>query len=291
MFGFIRNRARGILFPPVKNEHTFLECSDKSDSESPKRWSSLNNNSLTGRRGGFSLFMKHAIFCHLQPLKTGLKKSSGADGSGRGGGAQASDRSEGPHNIFRPDSALSQSDDELEDIEESLSQSINKLQNLQSQLSGINKNNSEAQSPSPSAEVLNSNRSSDTTPRNVSAGPTPRNLSAGPTPRDFSARSASKNLATSNDLQVNGLANNMTSQGLKQKAKASLSSIENSYQNIKHKTPVNQVRTVSSAASASGSQVCHWGVLLCACLHFRVHDLWGRRGAFVCVVRVIVCLW
>ena len=201
--------------------------------------------------------MKHAIFCHLQPLKTGLKKSSGADGSGRGGGAQASDRSEGPHNIFRPDSALSQSDDELEDIEESLSQSINKLQNLQSQLSGINKNNSEAQSPSPSAEVLNSNRSSDTTPRNVSAGPTPRNLSAGPTPRDFSARSASKNLATSNDFQVNGLANNMTSQGLKQKAKASLSSIENSYQNIKHKTPVNQVRTVSSAASASGSQVCH----------------------------------
>ena len=225
---------------------------------------------------GFFVF-----FLLLQPLKAGTKISAGATSNGntRGEGAQASDRSEGPHNIFRPDSALSQTDDDLDDIEESLSQSINKLQSLQSQLSGINKNNSDVQPPSPSGDVhgLNSNRSVDTTPRNVSAGPTPRNVSAGPTPRtvsagptprnvsagstprDISAKNTSKNLAsvTTNDLHVNGLANNMTSQGQKQKAKASLSSIENSYQNIKHKTPVNQVRTVSSTASASVSQVCH----------------------------------
>lgn len=207
-------------------------------------------------------------------MSAGAASNSGS----RGEGAQASDRSEGPHNIFRPDSARSQSDDDLEDIEESLSQSINKLQSLQSQLSGINKNNSspEVQPPSASADLLNSHRSSDTTPRNVSAGPTPRNVSAqstargaGPTPRDVSARNASKNLAPSstNDLHMNGLANNMTSQGQKQRTKASLSSMENSYQNIRHKTPVNQVGRVSSAASASVSQVCH-GFLchMCVCV-------------------------
>ncbi|KAK7111870.1 centrosomal protein of 131 kDa-like [Littorina saxatilis] len=199
------------------------------------------------------------------PLKSGMKKPSGSTGNSRGV-PQASDRSEGPHNIFRPDSARTDSDEELDDIEESLSQSINKLQSLQSQLSGINKNNSaDDQPPSTSAEVLNSHRSTDTTPRNshrstdttprnISADPTPRNVSAVPTPRDFPVRNSSKNIACAptNDLHTNGLANNMTSQ--KQKTKASLSSMENSYQNIKHKTPVNQVRKPSSTASASADQ-------------------------------------
>ncbi|XP_033743324.1 centrosomal protein of 131 kDa-like [Pecten maximus] len=41
---------------------------------------------------------------------------------------------------------------------------------------------------------------------------------------------------------VNGIANNMVTSVKSPRTKASLSSIENSYQNIKHKTPVNQVK-------------------------------------------------
>lgn len=169
--------------------------------------------------------------------------------------AMPSDRSEGPHNIFRPDSALSQSDEDLDDIEESLSQSINKLQTLQSQLSGINKNNPNDMLPPPSLALLNSHRSADSaTPRNMSAAPTPRNVSAGSSPRDSSTKcSSSKNIASglNADLLTVSLANNITSQGQKQKTKASLSSMENSYQNIKHKMPVNQVGRPSSSSTAS----------------------------------------
>lgn len=43
-------------------------------------------------------------------------------------------------------------------------------------------------------------------------------------------------------FQTNGVANNMTSQALLSGNKAPLRSMENAYQNIKHKTPVNQVR-------------------------------------------------
>lgn len=45
---------------------------------------------------------------------------------------------------------------------------------------------------------------------------------------------------------LNSIANNMTSQAMSPQAKASLSSIENSYRNIKPKTPVNQVRKESN---------------------------------------------
>ncbi|KAK6170509.1 hypothetical protein SNE40_018889 [Patella caerulea] len=53
-----------------------------------------------------------------------------------------SDRSE-PHNIFHPQIDNDSSSEEIEDIEESLSRSINKLQTLQNQLSGINNNATE----------------------------------------------------------------------------------------------------------------------------------------------------
>ncbi|XP_041362383.1 centrosomal protein of 131 kDa-like isoform X2 [Gigantopelta aegis] len=112
------------------------------------------------------------------------------------------DRTE-PHNIFRPETVSSSSDEE--DIEESLSRSINKLQSLQNQLSGVNRNNSSHDD----GDVLNSQRS-DTTPRSTPL--------------------------------VNSIANNMTSQGLLPRSRPSLSSMENSYQNIKPKAPVNQVR-------------------------------------------------
>ena len=42
--------------------------------------------------------------------------------------------------------------------------------------------------------------------------------------------------------KLNSIANNMTSQAFSPGTKASLLGMENSYQNIKHKTPVNQVR-------------------------------------------------
>lgn len=152
-------------------------------------------------------------------------------------GAAESDRSEGPHNIFRPDVAMSSSeDDDLDNIEETLSQSINKLQNLQSQLSGINKNNFADDEPVSGAS---SHRSSRTTVKDSSREVTPRNV---PT-------------SESREFRSNSLANNMTSQGQNQRAKASLSSFEKSYQNIKHKTPVNQVKK-TPVLSASATQVC-----------------------------------
>lgn len=52
--------------------------------------------------------------------------------------------------------------------------------------------------------------------------------------------SNTSNNSISQSRTCNGIANNMT--GKPNKTKASLSSIENSYQNIKHKTPVNQVK-------------------------------------------------
>ncbi|PVD37615.1 hypothetical protein C0Q70_00211 [Pomacea canaliculata] len=150
-------------------------------------------------------------------------------------GAAESDRSEGPHNIFRPDVAMSSSeDDDLDNIEETLSQSINKLQNLQSQLSGINKNNFADDEPVSGAS---SHRSSRTTVKDSSREVTPRNV---PT-------------SESREFRSNSLANNMTSQGQNQRAKASLSSFEKSYQNIKHKTPVNQVKK-TPVLSASATQ-------------------------------------
>ena len=51
---------------------------------------------------------------------------------------------------------------------------------------------------------------------------------------------------------INGVANNMVLTGKSPRTKASFTSIENSYQNIKHKTPVNQVKE-SQSNSASGS--------------------------------------
>ncbi|CAE1176038.1 AZI1 [Acanthosepion pharaonis] len=51
---------------------------------------------------------------------------------------------------------------------------------------------------------------------------------------------------TQKSHSLNSIANNMTSQAMSPQAKASLSSIENSYRNIKPKTPVNQVRKESN---------------------------------------------
>ena len=48
------------------------------------------------------------------------------------------------------------------------------------------------------------------------------------------------------------IANNMTLQGRAPSVKVGLSDLENSYQNIKHKTPVNQTRKVSTSQTKGG---------------------------------------
>lgn len=57
----------------------------------------------------------------------------------------------------------------------------------------------------------------------------------------FSNSKLTDNGKTKNSSGLNSITNNMTLQAMSPKAKASLSSMENSYQNIKPKTPVNQV--------------------------------------------------
>lgn len=51
--------------------------------------------------------------------------------------------------------------------------------------------------------------------------------------------------------KLNSIANNMTSQARSPSTKTSLLGMENSYQNIKHKTPVNQVRQSPQVTTAS----------------------------------------
>ncbi|KAK7506382.1 hypothetical protein BaRGS_00002494 [Batillaria attramentaria] len=217
----------------------FLSFFDDSTQPKIKRPSSTASSSSKTKKPSANAVK---VLWQDSPFKGGMQLSPKPLGD-KGDTAGNTDRSEGPHNIFRPDSALTNSDDDdLDNIEETLSQSISKLQSLQSQLSGINKNNSaNGEASAAAADALNSYRSSDSTPRNPTARSTPRNTSA----------------PQHKQSHVNGLANNMTSQAQKQKTKASLSSIENSYQNIKHKTPVNQVRTASSTAQPAVSQINH----------------------------------
>lgn len=61
------------------------------------------------------------------------------------------------------------------------------------------------------------------------------------------------NKFTRKSHSLNSIANNMTSQAMSPQAKASLSSIENSYRNIKPKTPVNQVKKESNQMELQSS--------------------------------------
>lgn len=185
----------------------------------------------------------------------------------RPGSAKSTARSENPepHNIFRPVSALS-TDDELDHentrkddmMDDTLAESIKKLHSLQNKLYG-QMGAAEASGKPPS--VPNSTRSMatthgsgetpqasvrsqsidnfiqdimDRTPRNIEE----RDLAAGDGPPLSFSR---PNSATGLGPHASALANNVFKPGQKSKAKASLSSMENSYQNIKPKTPINQV--------------------------------------------------
>ena len=59
-------------------------------------------------------------------------------------------------------------------------------------------------------------------------------------------------------ISQSAITNNMTVQGMTPSVKVGLSALENSYQNIKHKTPINETRTlrksgIKSSGSASGA--------------------------------------
>lgn len=214
-------------------------------------------------------------------------------------GDDLSARSDGPHNIFRPMSGRSSrtedldKDDTMENLDNSLSQSINKLQSLQKQFSSVNKqstnNNNDDDADNGNNSALNSYRSVSTvssvktlTPKNSTAR-SPRGGSLDDfiqdvleqtssdiqTPIDTTAITNVTNITPESPTFTPGregnlpLANNVVSRlGPSKKKKTSLSSIENSYQNIKPKTPVNQVKSshrpfsaVSGSDATKGSDV------------------------------------
>ena len=114
------------------------------------------------------------------------------------------------HSIFQQRSARSSSDeDDTFDLKERLSQSF----------SGYNRNNR--------------NTSDDVNDKNLMDDDFEHLLS----PRNANNRTSSQS----------SIANNMTEQGRAPSVKVGLSDLENSYQNIKHKTPVNQTRKVSTS--------------------------------------------
>ncbi|CAL1548570.1 unnamed protein product [Lymnaea stagnalis] len=186
--------------------------------------------------------------------------------------ANSTARTEEPHNIFRPASVQSTDDDfdighhALDDHGNSLTNSITKLRNLQNQISDVNKQQGHAKG---TITALDSYRSAATTGQ-LTPGSTARTSQTASidefiqdimdrTPRHddpvvsdrvlpFSAQSVEAGETTE---VTAGLANNISRPGHQQKVKATLSSMENSYHNIKHKTPVNQVKSTTGAVGQS----------------------------------------
>mgnify|MGYP000119659916 CR=1 FL=1 len=76
--------------------------------------------------------------------------------------------------------------------------------------------------------------------------------SGGKSERGMSPRSINTN---NNNSSQSAIANNKTLQGMSKGVKVGLSNLENSYQNIKHKTPINQTRKSQSVGnSKSGAK-------------------------------------
>ncbi|XP_021358763.1 centrosomal protein of 131 kDa-like [Mizuhopecten yessoensis] len=107
-------------------------------------------------------------------------------------------------NFFQPSSVHSSSDSDNDGI---LSSSLNKIQSLQRMSHTAKSDSYKNGKPKPRPSSVNTSNS-----------------------------------AINHVNGVNGIANNMVITVKSPRTKASLSSIENSYQNIKHKTPVNQVK-------------------------------------------------
>ncbi|WAQ95629.1 CP131-like protein [Mya arenaria] len=73
------------------------------------------------------------------------------------------------------------------------------------------------------------------------------------TDKGLSPRVANNNIPRTSSQGA--IANNMTLQGMSKGVKVGLSDLENSYQNIKHKTPVNQTRKSQSSAYTPGAYI------------------------------------
>lgn len=118
------------------------------------------------------------------------------------------------HSIFQKTSARSSSDDDVNDITDRLSASLNY-----------------------SSKPLHSatREKSEHTDMSEVAGSQSRNGGI-----------------NGNGKYVTSVANNLTSQGMSKCVKLGLSALENSYQNIKHKTPVNQTKKSQSGTVSSG---------------------------------------
>ncbi|CAG5135243.1 unnamed protein product, partial [Candidula unifasciata] len=176
-----------------------------------------------------------------------------------------SSRSDVPYNIFRPTSVQS-TDDELgsraemiEELGNSLSLSINKLQALQNQLSGVNRQDI-GDSPGNNL-AMDSFRSASSASTLTPSRQLHTPVSVGEFAEADNASHATSSLAMQRlwdgeyDAYVSsGLANNISRPGQMQKAKATLSSMENSYQNFKRKTPVNQVNSSTALGNAAAGQ-------------------------------------
>ncbi|GFO00920.1 centrosomal protein of 131 kda-like [Plakobranchus ocellatus] len=203
-------------------------------------------------------------------MKSSTKKPAWAS---KPSSANSTARSENPepHNIFRPVSALS-TDDEWENenlrggkVGEYLAQSISKLHSLENTLSDMgqpriaraekmslpNSNRSTATRESGGSPQVSLRTQSiedfiqdimDRTPRNVED----TDMASVNSPSSSFHRTDSR---TGSAPETIAVANNMFRPSEKSKAKAHLLTMENSYQNIKHKSPVNQVRKSSSGNS------------------------------------------
>ena len=222
-------------------------------------------------------FHRHSTYRYVlhydqQKIKSTTKKPAWAS---RPGSAVSTARSEQPepHNIFRPVSALSTDDEwdqgtrRRDNVGDTLTQSINKLHSLQNRLSEM-RGPGEGGGLADKTSVPNSGRSVATQQSDETLRASMRSQSIDDFIQDIMERtpgnSESRDLAAGDGLLLpsstpesvtgvgpksSALANNMFRPGHKPKTKASLSSMENSYQNIKHKTPVNQVKKPTSCNS------------------------------------------
>ncbi|RUS74495.1 hypothetical protein EGW08_017746 [Elysia chlorotica] len=244
-----KKQAKGI----VDESEDFLALFENS--VRPKIKSATSNTNSVGKKQPLS----------NKPAAGALKKSTTTKKpawASRPSSAVSTARSENPepHNIFRPVSALS-TDDEWghvntpkDNVGDTLTQSINKLHSLQNRLSdmrpgidnsAVGDHDSDA---TPRASVGSQSIDDfiqdimERTPRNTGE----RDLGAGDAPSPSSSRAVP---ASEGGPEIRALANNVFPLNHKPRAKASLSSMENSYHNIKPKTPVNQVRKSASSNS------------------------------------------
>ncbi|KAK3090467.1 hypothetical protein FSP39_012118 [Pinctada imbricata] len=152
------------------------------------------------------------------------------------------------HNFFQPQSVRS-SDEETE--REYISRQIEELQRNASALSVRSTNSHDGLDflKSQNHDALNDlNEGGSASNRNR-----PSSSRSSKSVKNNATNGKSTSKVSNSSKPVNGVANNMVLTGKSPRTKASFTSIENSYQNIKHKTPVNQVKENQSHSASSAS--------------------------------------